>query len=325
MNTYLKHMIGCISLCTAAALTAVSCGSASESSSKSEQTATAVSAYFTDDTQPDTMTPVTVNSETFSMFTETTAPAAAETSSQQATAPEIITNATEPSADPNAEPTIPPYNPDEIQSGASSNEDFYKERLFVMGDSICHGFNVYGFVPHEHCLTQSSVSMWNLDYFKFNTPAGELGAVDAVAEVKPELLYMSLGMNDVNLHKPQDFADKYVDVAKQMIERDPDINIVIASITPINSNISSFTSNDNIRSYNAALESTIKAANSTRIYYFDTYSIIADPETLSMSEGRTSGDGIHLSTSCYTDFLSELYSFLDKTPVMDQIKTSEGQ
>lgn len=322
MNTYLKHMIGCISLCTAAALTAVSCGSASESSSKSEQTATAVSAYFTDETQPENTAPATISSESFTMFTETSS---TTDSTQQATAPEIITNATEPSADPNAEPTIPPYNPDLIQSGASSNEDFYKERLFVMGDSICHGFNVYGFVPHEHCLTQSSVSMWNLDYFKFNTPAGELGAVDAVAEVKPKLLYMSLGMNDVNLHKPQDFADKYVDVAKQMIERDPDINIVIASITPINSNISSFTSNDNIRSYNAALESTIKAANSTRIYYFDTYSIIADPETLSMSEGRTSGDGIHLSTSCYTDFLSELYSFLDKTPVMDQIKTSEGQ
>ncbi len=319
MSRKFKYILSFAAICTATALAAVSCGSASDDSSKSEQTTATDTAPA--DTQPATAAPATVPDEIFSQQAETTT--TQDPGNQQVTAPEAITNATAPTADPNAEPTIRPYNPDEIEYGASSNEDFYKERLYVLGDSICHGFNVYGFIPREHCLTQSSVSMWNMDYFKFDTPSGTFGLIDAVAADQPKLLYMSLGMNDVNLHKPQDFADKYVTVANQIIERDPDINIVIAGVTPINSDISSFTTNENIRSYNAALENTIKAENSTRLYYFDAYSVLADPETLSMRDGATSGDGIHLSTKCYTDLLTELYSFLDRTPVMDQIKASE--
>ena len=254
--------------------------------------------------------------------TTTTTESAVTTASQQATAPPVITNAPD-----NAKPPAQLTNGAEsttIPQGVSVNSSFYQERLFVTGDSICHGFNVFGFVPENHCITQGSVSMWNLDYFTFDTAYGTYGMVDAIAAVQPKLLYMSLGMNDVNMNDPTGFAEKYVTVARQIIEKVPDINIVIANITPIDSTVTDFTTNDIIRNFNTCLKTAVEADDSRRIYYFDAYSVIADPNTLNMRAGGTSGDGIHLSTECYTDFLNALYSFLDKTPVMAQIKAAEG-
>ena len=243
---------------------------------------------------------------------------------QQATAPEIITTApltpsiiVTDSSGNNIDQTLP-------QGTASPNSAFYQERLYVTGDSICHGFNVFGFVPEEHCITQGSVSMWNRDYFYFDTPYGSYQMIDAIAALQPKLLYMSLGMNDVNMGDAQAYADRYAETALQILERVPDINIVIATITPIDENVTDFTSNNIIREFNSALTAKINSLNNDRIYIFDAYSVVVDPNTLSLRAGGTSGDGIHLSTQCYTDFLDSLFMFLDKTPVMSHIQDSEA-
>ncbi len=243
---------------------------------------------------------------------------------QQATAPEIITTApltpsiiVTDSSGNNIDQTLP-------QGTSSPNSAFYQERLYVTGDSICHGFNVFGFVPEEHCITQGSVSMWNRDYFYFDTPYGSYQMIDAIAALQPKLLYMSLGMNDVNMGDAQAYADRYAETALQILERVPDINIVIATITPIDENVTDFTSNNIIREFNSALTAKINSLNNDRIYIFDAYSVVVDPNTLSLRAGGTSGDGIHLSTQCYTDFLDSLFMFLDKTPVMSHIQDSEA-
>lgn len=237
------------------------------------------------------------------------------TTTEQATAPPVITNAPDKVLPQGASPedaTIP-------KGTASPNVNAYQDNIYVYGDSICHGFNVYNFVPHEHCLTQSSVSMWNLDYFTFDTPAGTLGTIDAVEAVKPKLLYMSLGMNDLKTGDANTFSTKYLDVAKQIIERVPDINIVIAGITPIDPSIASLTTNDMIRSYNTALRTAVSNANSDRIFYFDAYAVLADPDTLDLKAGSSSGDGIHLSPPCYSELLTNLYMMLDTTPVKGRL------
>ncbi len=246
------------------------------------------------------------------------------TTAPPATAPSVITTAPQkPSivvtdSSGNAiDQTLP-------KGSTSPNTSFYQDHLYVTGDSICHGFNVFGFVPEDHCITQGSVSMWNRDYFYFDTPYGSYQMVDAIAAMKPKLLYMSLGMNDVNMGDPQAYADRYAETALDIIGKVPDINIVIASITPIDATVTDFTSNDTIRSYNAALKDKITGLKNDRIFFFDAYSVIVDPATQSMRAGGTSGDGIHLSTECYTDFLNALYMFLDKTDVMANIQAAEG-
>ncbi|MDE5619994.1 MAG: hypothetical protein K2I80_05680 [Ruminococcus sp.] len=202
----------------------------------------------------------------------------------------------------------------------SPNSTFYQERLYIAGDSIAYGFNAYGLIPSEHNIAKESVSMWNLDYFTFNTG---LGLVDTIGYTQPSLLYMSMGMNDVNTSTAEEFAERYKTAINQIRDQVPDINIIVAGITPV-TNESEFANNDVICSFNTALKNMVTELNSNHVYYFDAYSVVADPATNSLRPENTGGDGIHLTTQCYYDTLNSLFTYLDTTPVKSNIEKSES-
>lgn len=202
-------------------------------------------------------------------------------------------------------------------AGTSPNSAFYQDRLTVAGDSIALGLCYYGFVPNMHNVAADSVSMWNLDYFTFDYGNGELGMVDAIDYIHPKLLYMSLGMNDVNLNYPDPYVERYHEVINEILERIPDINIVVAGITPVCS-YCDVVRNDIIREYNAALETMVRDMNSSQVVYFDTYSVVCD-EDLELREDYTSGDGMHIYIPCYNDILTALFDFLDTTDFKKQL------
>ncbi|MDE5835052.1 MAG: hypothetical protein K2H26_05980, partial [Ruminococcus sp.] len=166
---------------------------------------------------------------------------------------------------------------------------------------------------------KESVSMWNIDYFTFNTG---MGLVDSVAYINPSILYMSMGMNDVNNSTAEEFAERYKNTIYDIRNRCPDINIIVAGITPVSED-SDFVNNNTIMSFNTALEEMVTAIDSNHVYYFDAYSIVADPETNDLRPECTGGDGIHLVSSCYYDFLDELFEMLDNTPVKENIEKVE--
>ena len=221
------------------------------------------------------------------------------------------------------EPTEPPVTTEPPTAGtyvgSSPNSEFYQSRLAIAGDSIAYGFNAYGFIPSEHNIATESVSMWNLDYFTFSTG---MGLVDTVEYVNPDILYMSMGMNDVNMTSPEDYAEKYKSTIYEIRNRVPDIYIVVAGITPV-TDTSGFVSNDTIRAFNTALENMVSEVYSNHVYYFDAYSIVADPETFELRPECTGGDGIHLVSSCYYEFLNALYDMLDRTSVKENIEKAE--
>lgn len=205
-----------------------------------------------------------------------------------------------------------------INAGTSPNSEFYQQRIAVAGDSIAYGFNAYGFIPYERNMAQESVSMWNLDYFTF---CGGYGLVDAVSYVSPEILYISIGMNDVNMNDTIAFSSKYKGVIEQIMSRCPNTYIIVAGITPIGYE-SSFTSNERIREYNSALENAVSSLSSSKVYYFDAYSVVSDEYGM-LRYDCSSGDGIHLQSHCYSDFLNTLYNFLDDTNIKHQIERHE--
>lgn len=221
------------------------------------------------------------------------------------------------------EPTEPATTTEPISAGSyvgsSPNSDFYQSRLAIAGDSIAYGFNAYGYIPSEHNIATESVSMWNLDYFTFSTG---MGLVDTVAYVQPAILYMSMGMNDVNMSTPEEYAEKYKSTIYEIRNRVPDIHIIVAGITPVTS-ASGFCSNETIRAFNTALENMVSEISSNHVYYFDAYSVVADPNTLELRPECTGGDGIHLVSTCYYDFLNALYDRLDETPVKSHIEKAE--
>lgn len=228
----------------------------------------------------------------------------------------MTTRATEEPTEP-AVTTEPPTAGSYV--GDSPNSDFYQARLAIAGDSIAYGFNAYGYIPNERNIATESVSMWNLDYFTFSTG---MGLVDTVAYVQPAILYMSMGMNDVNMSTPEEYAERYKNTIYEIRNRVPDIHIVVAGITPVTS-YSGFVSNETIRAFNTALENMVSEISSNRVYYFDAYSVVADPNTLELRPECTGGDGIHLVSTCYYDFLNALYNRLDETPVKEHIEKAE--
>lgn len=201
-----------------------------------------------------------------------------------------------------------------INAGYSPNSDFYQQHLSIAGDSIAYGFNAYGFIPYEHNYAQESVSMWNLNGFTF---CGGCGLVEAIGYNQPSLLYMSIGMNDVNMNSPEIYANQYASVISDIRSCSPDTVIVVAGISPVGAE-SMYTTNDIIRSYNSALQSAVEGMKSDHVYYFDAYSVLCD-EYLNLRYDCSGGDGIHLQTHCYEDLLTALFNFLDTTKVKNML------
>ncbi|MBO7472670.1 MAG: SGNH/GDSL hydrolase family protein [Ruminococcus sp.] len=204
--------------------------------------------------------------------------------------------------------------------GTSPNSAFYQERLFTAGDSIALGLKYYGFIPIEHSIAGDSVSMWNLAHFTFTMGTEKLGLVDAVEYAKPKLLYMWLGMNDVNLNSPDKFIKRYREVIDEIRERVPGINIIVAAITPVGSGCR-VVKNSIIRDYNAALIEMVKRIDSPDVYFFDDYSVICD-DKLELTSGYSSGDGMHLYIPCYTDIMTALFDYLDTTDIKAKLETN---
>ena len=135
----------------------------------------------------------------------------ASTTSETATTTEVTT--TEPVTEPPAEAPqdsgpvpgdpLSPY----LYAGVSPNSSFYQERLAIAGDSIASGYQIYGYIPYEHNLAKESVGLWNLGRYTFNFGYGDMSMVDAVGYMKPRLLMISIGMNDLPMYDPGWFAD----------------------------------------------------------------------------------------------------------------------
>ena len=204
--------------------------------------------------------------------------------------------------------------------GTSPNSALYQENLVTAGDSITLGLRYYGFIPREHSIAGDSVSMWNLSHFSFTVGAEELELVDAVERIHPKMLYMWIGMNDVNLNMPQKFVKKYREVIDVIRERVPGIIIVVAAITPVSSGCR-VVKNTVIRDYNAALIEMVKRIDSPDVLFFDAYTVICDDD-LNLTSGYSSGDGMHLYIPCYTDIMTALFDFLDTTDVKTKLQAN---
>lgn len=269
------------------------------------------------------VTTVSVTSKTTSASTNTTVTSSVQTttSSTSVTSTTQTTTTTEPEPEPNDSAPGQPLSP-YLYAGVSPNSAFYQEHMAVAGDSIATGFNIYGYIPYEHNIAKESVGLWNYAGNTFNFGFGDMGMIDAVAYMQPSLLYISMGMNDLPSCDPDGFAAAYYDLIMQILEVSPDIVIVAAGISPVGDFVA-YSTNENIRNYNYALENMVYSTGSPQVYYFDAYSVLADGNTLGLSSSYSAGDGIHLASYSYGDILTALFNFLDTTPVMEQISAAE--
>lgn len=203
-------------------------------------------------------------------------------------------------------------------AGSSANVSFYQNLIHVAGDSIAYGFCAYGYIPLEHNIAQGSLAMRNYtSYGWFNVNGRQMRCMDAVATLKPRLLYVSMGMNDINITDAQTYANNYVGFLKQVRAKVPNCIIVAANITPTEARRTDF-SVTKIRNCNLLMQNAVKAMNDPNIILFDAYSVVSAGGTY-MASGYGAGDGIHLAGHVYQKLLNSLAIVLDQYSVRQRL------
>ena len=249
--------------------------------------------------------------------TTTTAKTTTKVTSQTTT--KVTSQTTKkPAPAPVPEPVITPLPSPKPAASSSSNVKYYQDRMVVAGDSIAFGFCTYGFIPYEHNLAQGSLAMRNYkEYGWFKVNGSQMRVMDAIYTVKPRLLYVSMGMNDVNITNAQTYANNYVRFIKEVRSRLPGCIIVAANITPIAST-SGFTDINRIINCNNAMIKAVTALGDPNTILFDAYSVVSGGGKY-MSSGYSAGDGIHLSRVVYPKLLNALAIRLDQYDVRSRL------
>lgn len=212
-------------------------------------------------------------------------------------------------------------------SGTSANVKFYQDRVVIAGDSIAYGFCAYGYVPYEHNIAKGSTAMRNYSdtsLFMFDPTGTSLSMMDAIKAVRPSLLYISMGMNDVNLIDAQTYTANYKEFIQKAKQQVPDCVIVAATITPISA-ASNFTDINKIRACNEGVKKLVEEMNDPNVILFDAYSVIVGDDGMYSAPNTTGPDGIHLSGACYQKLLDNLALRLDQYSAKDKITQIESK
>ena len=211
--------------------------------------------------------------------------------------------------------------------GKSENVKFYQDRIVIAGDSIAYGFCAYGYIPYERNIAKGSTALRQYDdtsLFTFDPTGTALSFVDAIGAVKPSLLYISMGMNDVNLIDAQTYTANYKEFIQKAKQQVPDCVIVAATITPISA-ASNFTDINKIRACNDGVKKLVEEMNDPNVILFDAYSVIVGDDGMYSAPNTTGPDGIHLSGACYQKLLDNLAVRLDQYSAKDKITQIESK
>lgn len=268
-----------------------------------------------DDIVIDDIKDISVTTAKFVVYssTETTEVSMIQTTQTESSAVSTTAETTVTTGEPHE------YYYDYISAGESPNSSYYQDRLTIIGDSIAYGFNAYGYIPYEHNIAKESLAVWNMDSYFFDIDGYYAGVIDTADYVNAPLYFISIGMNDIYGCSPDEYGTSMLSIAQQVLERVPTATIIVGAITPI-ADWNGYTTNDTIRSFNYSLQNSIENAGNPQILFFDTYSVLADPYTLALSDDHSGGDGMHLSGYSYSYILNCLFNFLDFADVTNQIQ-----
>lgn len=185
------------------------------------------------------------------------------------------------------------------QSYKDYSTDFLN-KMVIVGDSIASGFKSYERLPEEQVLATGSLGARNIHSFTFTVGDQELDILDALTIKQPQYIFMSMGMNDVNLSSSDEYITDYTKNINDILQICPNSTIVVMGITPVTL-ASGFCDNSKIDEYNEALKSMATSMRELgeNVYYINVSAYLKDEDTNALKSEYTSGDGIHLSGGAY--------------------------
>lgn len=257
--------------------------------------------------------------------TTTTTAAGTTTSASSETSVTAAETTAETTAASSATTTLPRVLSDvsvSTQYGAydypEDTAELLSDTVFV-GDSITLGLKYYGFVPADHVLARGGVGIRNVLEQHYTVMNQTCDLLEALALLHPKYVSFAFGMNDLHMGPTELYCENYRKVLTAVREVLPDAQLFVIPTTPVLSGIS-FTTNDIIDSYNAALSAF--AEESGLCTYIDITPEMKN-QWNSLKDTYQSGDGIHLTPKGYAPYLWQISVKLHEVRQAEQEETAE--
>lgn len=136
---------------------------------------------------------------------------------------------------------------------------------------------------------------------------GVICRLEQIKALRPSLLFMMIGLNDVGVTSLEDFYEDYASLTDQLLGIIPEGGLFLQSIIPVNSaefNISLHYYQ--VADYNSVIK---RIAEKNNITYLDMYELYSED---GMLPAKYTEDGIHLNAGAYSLWYDALKTVIDK-------------
>ncbi len=228
-----------------------------------------------------------------------------EEEASEESSPEAAEDPTEEAAPPQEEETVTAIAPISTAVKASEEVDpaYFTDAVFV-GDSLTQGIQLYDIIDTT-VLANKGINLQSIHKNdKIRVAEGYTGVLPELERIKPDKVYVQLGMNDIAWRTQGDFIKLYGTLIDEIKDIVPDATLYIQSIFPVTgwySKEDNGIDNDKVLTYNQALA---ELAAEKGCYYLDVHSALINENGVLPDEA--SPDGIHLNGPYYQRWFSYL-------------------
>jgi len=225
----------------------------------------------------------------------------------------------EPTPEPTPEPTSEPYDYTQptpepydytqpVPEREAVPDEWFHDAVFI-GDSRMEGMKLYGGVKHVTYLAYRGLSIFEVAENKPVIKVGEemVGVLQALGQERYEKVYISLGVNELGYNHNSQFMDTYKGVIDQIRTLQPDADVYIQSLVPVNPERCKerkqpeYVTNEKIAAYNEIL---MQVAAEQEVYFVNVKEILVNEEGVLPYEATN--DGVHLKKEGYVTWYEYL-------------------
>lgn len=173
------------------------------------------------------------------------------------------------------------------------------ETVFI-GDSNTVRLQASGLVEPQQVLARSSIgiqAVTDMAFVELEGHSQPMTVVQAVGQMKPRYLVMTLGTNDIANRSVEDFIDRYGQAIDALLAASPGSTVVVNTIPPVCA-VSSYTklSREEVGRFNQALREMCTARG---LAFLDSCTAMSNAEG-HLLEHYADGDGVHLTVEALT-------------------------
>lgn len=187
------------------------------------------------------------------------------------------------------------------------NELAIGQKSLFVGDSICYGFSAWDVLPGANVYATGNVAARNMLEYEMYYRNEVMEFVPVLDIVKPEHVFLWMGMNDVNMTSAEEYCENYSNIISLALENS-EADVYVCAITPISD--LNFTAPTNITKFNEAIKDYIKKNYTERVHFISFAEPLKDKKG-NLAEQYNGGDGIHLSKPVYYIAMHEIAKEID--------------